>query len=309
MAEQCFEMVTRGNIARHLFYLAKEPLPCRIFNYTRPGCTKCTLYEADDYIRTEVQHLNYDLVEEHIPVQSFVPDTSVPHGFRKPLHHEPWFDAVNIYARKAGTLYSEQVILLLAHKDSQSWLPCAAGAYDNAIGTAALLELARLFGHYPSKRSIWFLFCNEEHWPWTSVKAAKKLAAQHLQILAVINIDSIGGKAIEDSVGRMTQVTRYSTREGKKIALLLDGLNKEYKIGLHHKSCFLEQPNDDDGSFINAGILPAVMAIGSYPYQNPAYHTTEDTADKVDLQNAVLSTKLIAAAIQHIDEIGNEVMS
>lgn len=299
-----YRQLNDKHIENHLFYLAKEPLPCRIFNYTRPGSTICTLYEADAYIRQQLSQYGYVPVDECVPVQSFVPDSTVPHGFRKPLQNEPWHEACNIYARKTGNSRPDRIILLLAHKDSQSWLPCAAGAYDNAIGVAVTLELARLFADYPCRNSIWFLFCNEEHWPWTSVTAAKEMAAQHRPVVAVINIDSIGATSPKAPPGQMTQVTRFSTPQGKQLAQLIDEINNREKIGLYHHTYYLETPNDDDGSFINAGISSAVLAIGNYPYDNPFYHSLEDTADKVDLQNATLSAGLIAATVQYLDQNG-----
>ena len=54
---------------------------------------------------------------------------------------------------------------------------CAAvGA--NAIGTAGVLELARVFADYAFNRTVWFLLCNEEHVPWTSVTAANGAKAR-----------------------------------------------------------------------------------------------------------------------------------
>lgn len=43
-------------ISKHLFYLAKNPLPYRKLNLTLPGHEKNTLYEADDYLAGSGDH-------------------------------------------------------------------------------------------------------------------------------------------------------------------------------------------------------------------------------------------------------------
>jgi len=302
------QQVELKNLSAHLLYLAQSPLPSRTLNYTRPGQTQCTLYEADDFIEAHLRYFGYSIKKEKVKVQAFQLDKSVAHGFRKPLPTEPWFDAFNLYAQKVGHSWPEELIIVVAHKDSQSWLTCAAGAHDNAIGTAGLLEIARLLSQYKSQRSIWFIFCNEEHWPWTSVAAAQTVVEAGLKVIAVLNLDGIAGKADSDkSHRRMLNVTRYSTPAGKILGDLIAHVNQKYKIGLIQTQYFCEQPNDDDGSFIKAGIEAAVLNIGSFPYAEPNYHTVADTPEKVDLVNARLTTQLMLATVLHLDFYGYQV--
>ncbi len=42
-----------------LFYLSHDPLPFRKLNYTRPGQTRCSLYEADDFIQARLEGYGY----------------------------------------------------------------------------------------------------------------------------------------------------------------------------------------------------------------------------------------------------------
>lgn len=290
--------VDAERIRRDLFYVANDPLPCRTLNYSLPGHEKCTLYEADDFIVGILNEGGYGIATETVPVQAFVRDPTVAWGFRKPLAHEPWYDAVNIVATKPGPSSSNEVVVIVAHKDSQSWLSCGPGAYDNAVGVVSLLEISRLLRGCDVARTIKFLFCNEEHWPWTSVDAAQRMAESDLDIVAVLNIDSIGGKSSADvEDGRLTSVTRFSTPEGDKLADLIAEVNDAYEIGLEQWKVEAERPNDDDGSFVNAGIAPAVLLIGSYPYADPNYHTLSDTPDKVDIENVRRATQLAAATV------------
>ena len=82
--------------------------------------------------------------------------------------------AYNVYAERRGKTRPDEIILLLAHKDSQSWVH-SPGAYDNAVGTVAILEIARIIAKLEPQRTMRFLWCNEEHYPWTSVLAANNM--------------------------------------------------------------------------------------------------------------------------------------
>ena len=65
-------------ISKHLFYLAKDPLPYRKLNQTLPGHQKNTLYEADDYLAGKLEAWGYRVEREGVRVQAFRRDTSKP---------------------------------------------------------------------------------------------------------------------------------------------------------------------------------------------------------------------------------------
>ncbi len=298
------KQVSGENIKEYLLYLSKDPLPCRCMNYTIPGHNKNTLYEADDYIIDKLKSSGYEISSEVFPVQAFQ-KTDKKAGFpffRKPEPSEPWYNAYNILAEKKGLTLPDEVIVLVSHKDSQSWLNCAPGAYDNAAGVSANIEISRILNSYKNNRTIRFLFCNEEHWPWTSAAAAENMAKSGQNIIAVLNVDSIGGKPQKETArGKKTNITRYCTSEGEQLADLMEKLNKEHNIGLHQNKYKCEIPNDDDGSFVNAGIHAAVLNIGSFPYADPDYHTEKDIPENVDITNVEMAVKLNLAAVLHLD--------
>ena len=296
------QRIQQDALKRDIFHLSKDPLPCRCLNHTIPGHDMSTLHEADAYIAARLKSAGLDPEKEVVPVQAFVPDPSQAHGFRKPVSDEPWYDATNLVAKKPGLRNPNDLIILIAHKDTQSWLGCAAGAHDNAVGVAALLSMAHAVRNVSLNRTLWFVFCNEEHWPWTSVQIAENIASSDYNTVAVFNVDGIGGKSV-DSVkkGEMVNVTRYTTPEGEQIADLLISLNSIYGIGLEQGKYAYDRPNDDDGSFINAGIPAAVMNIGTFPYAEPNYHTRNDIPENVDVKNVQLSAQLILCGVMHID--------
>jgi hypothetical protein len=301
------DRVDEARISQAVFHLSKDPLPCRRLNYTLPGHDKCTLHEADDFIRDMLESWGYQVESEAVRVQAYRRDTSKPltQQFSQPPPSDPWYHAFNLYAKKTGKELPDELIILISHKDSQSWLDIGPGANDNAVGTAGNLEIARVLSSHQTRRSVWFVFCNEEHTPWTSETAARRLAESGLNVIAVVNLDGIGVKSEADRLaGRMTNVTRYTTVEGEALADLMAELNEEYGIGLTVTKFKSERPNDDDGSFVKAGIPRSVLNIGSFPYADPNYHSEADTPELVDVRNAKLATQLTLAAVLHIDTCG-----
>lgn len=295
--------VREEEIRRHLFYLAKDPLPFRKLNYTRPGQEKNSLYEADDYLAGQLQAWGYTVEREGVRVQAYRRDPSKPkaHQYSPPAPDDPFYTAYNLYAEKKGQRHPEEIILLLGHKDSQSWVD-SPGANDNAIGTSGLLEIARVLATYSNQRTIRFLWCNEEHTPWTSVYAAQQAKARGDKIIAVFNLDGIGVKSAEDTAaGKKTNVTLFTAPEGEALAQLVSAANQRFEIGLEQRIAKRPRPGDDDGSFVQAGYPIAVVQIGSFPYADPNYHSEGDIPEHTDVTNAAMTVRLTLATVVTLD--------
>lgn len=297
------DRVSAEQIRADVDYLSVE-LPRRTLNHTRPGADRCSLYEADDYIVSQLQAAGYAVEREAVSgIQAFRTDRSrpMPHQFSRPEPEDPSYTAYNLYARVRGAECPDEYLVAIAHKDSQSWTP-SPGAHDNAAGTAGVLAMARALVGFEPRCSVWFVFCNEEHTPWTSEVTANGMAGAGLGVRGVVNVDSIGGRAPDDvAAGRPTHVTRYTSPEGEALAQRTAQVNERYGLGLITGRFESERPNDDDGSFIKAGIPAAVLHIGSYPYANADYHAETDTADKVDEQLLAQSAKLSLALLLDLD--------
>ena len=295
--------VEAARMSKHLFYLAKDPLPYRKLNLTLPGHEKNTLYEADDYLAGKLEGWGYRVEREGVQVQAFRRDTSKPKQaqYSPPKPEDPWYTAYNLYAEKKGRSHPDRIILVLAHKDSQSWID-SPGANDNAIGTVGVLEMARVLAKYRSESTIRFLWCNEEHTPWTSRTAAQKAKTRGDDIVAVFNLDGIGAKTAEETTaGKRTNVTAYTAPEGKRLAELMAEVNARYSIGLEQRTAKRAQPGDDDGSFILAGYPAAVINIGSWPYGEPNYHAEGDIPESCDVANAAMTVQATLAAVVILD--------
>lgn len=287
-----------------VYALAKDPLPRRTANFTLPGHARSTLDEADDWIAARLAESGYDVEREDCKVQAFGCDRTKPlhHWYADPPPGSPEFVVHNLYAEQRGEHLPDEIAVALAHKDSQSWIECP-GALDNAVGTAAVLEIARILADRGTRRTVRFLFCNEEHTPWTSVVAARRMHDRGEQVVAVMNLDSLAGKSDEDlRSGRKTNVTLYTRPEGRPFADLMERVNERYAIGLDQRAVLREQPGDDDGSFVSAGFAMAIMNLGSYPYADSEYHLPGDVPERIDYENVRMSVQASLAALLEIDE-------
>jgi len=295
--------VDAARMKKTLFYLSKDPLPFRKLNHTVPGHAKNTLHEADDYLAGRLESFGYRVDREAVRVQAFRCDTRKPkHAqYSRPMPEDPWYTAYNLYAERKGRSKPGEIILLVAHKDSQSWVD-SPGANDNAIGTAAVLEIACVLARHPAQRTIRFLFCNEEHIPWTSVTAAQNAKARGDNLVAVFNLDGVGVKSAEQTAaGKMTNVTAYTKPEGERLAQWMAAVNVRFGLGLEQRAVKRPGPGDDDGSFVKAGYAAAVINIGSWPYADPNYHAEGDIPERTDVPNAAKATQATLAAVLTLD--------
>jgi photosystem II stability/assembly factor-like uncharacterized protein len=99
----------------------------------------------------------------------------------------------NVVATKQGTVSEEQVIIC-GHYDSISQISAtrAPGADDNASGTSAVLESARILGDWPFERTIKFIcFAGEEQGLLGSSEYAGRALYAGDDIVAVLNCDMI----------------------------------------------------------------------------------------------------------------------
>ena len=118
----------------------------------------------------------------------------------------------NVVATIPGRKKTEGIYMLIAHFDSISEQPeiSASGADDNASGTAAVLEIARILKGVQLESSIQFgIFSNEEQDGLGSKHFAKKARKEGLRIKGCINLDVIGYNGAMKSLPR-----EGSTRRG-----------------------------------------------------------------------------------------------
>lgn len=194
----------------------------------------------------------------------------------------------NVIAQVEGQTYPEQVVIICAHYDStsnQRWT-LAPGADDNASGTAAVLEAARIVASRPLDFTVRFiLFSAEEQGLIGSLRYVQEKLNPAENILGVINLDMvayadylpedldvIGNRSSSWLVDRVAALAGiYGPVQGKKII----------------DASFVYS---DHAPFWDRGIA-AICAIEDASVPNPYYHKTTDTVDTLNFDFYRLATR------------------
>jgi len=222
----------------------------------------------------------------------------------------------NIAVELTGTSRPEEIIIVGAHYDA---VPGAPGANDNGSGVAAILKLADRFRDKSFQRTVRFVaFVNEE--PPNSMTGnmgsfvyAKNAAKENDNIIAMFSLETIGYFSDEkDSQKYPMLFNLFYPNKGNFIAFVGNlssrGLVTKSIRSFRAHSTFPSEgivapafiPGiswSDHWSFWKHG-YPAIMITDTAPYRYPAYHTSEDTPDKVDYEKMVYVVKGIEKMIQ-----------
>ena len=102
----------------------------------------------------------------------------------------------NVIGTIPGTKYPDQVIAFTAHMDSTQF---SHGCYDNAAGSANLLELARYYAKIPPARTLRFIWTGSEE---RGLLGSKYFVSAHKEEIErtklCVNIDLAGSPAGKD---------------------------------------------------------------------------------------------------------------
>lgn len=205
-------------------------------------------------------------------------------------------EIINIYALKRGTDTAAPPVVLTAHWDAVLGGP---GADDDASGCSALLETAKVLGHVPLRRSVFFImFANEELGYLGSYAHMRRFHDWTPHI--VINLDCIA---------YATQQQRYYPLTGfpsQGDFIMVAGLERDQQFA--YRFCdvidrFIPQLSYycliEDEELVNNPILenlqhsdhmvfweqkqPALFLTDTGPMRNPNYHTKTDVIQSLDL--------------------------
>jgi hypothetical protein len=215
-----------------------------------------------------------------------------------------------------------EVIVVGAHYDSVLGSP---GANDNASGTAAVIELARLLRDLDGtggKRIRLVLFVNEEP-PYFrteamgSLRYARALAARRERVVAMYSLETIGFYSSEP--GSQVYPAPFGLLfpdRGDFVAFvgllrsrpLLQRTIGSFRAHTAFPSIGGVAPNaipgigwSDHWAFAEQG-FQAVMVTDTAPFRYPHYHRATDTPDKVDTESLARVVKGIERVIRDLAE-------
>lgn len=271
------EAASRARLEAHVVELA-ERIGER--NFRRPAA----LDAAADYIARELRAFGYQ-----VAVQEF---TAGGQLFR------------NLEATLPGRGTADEIVVVGGHYDSVLGTP---GADDNATGTAAVIELARLLREEarraPLARTVRFVaFVNEEP-PFFLTEQmgsrvyARAAAARGDRIVAMLSLETIGyytdrqgtqqypppiGLAYPDRGDFIGVVGNVASRA--LVRRCIAAFRRRGRIpseGLAAPSWVPGVFWSDHSSFWHHG-YPAVMITDTAPFRNPYYHSAADTPEHID---------------------------
>jgi hypothetical protein len=203
----------------------------------------------------------------------------------------------NIIATIPGQVSPERVVIVCAHYDSTSnqARTAAPGADDNASGTAAVMEIARILGGYQFDFTVKLIAFSAEEWGlYGSRHYAQDARQRGESILGVINLDMIG----------------FADRVPEDLDLIVndrsDWLGNRYvaAAGRYAPLDILKAINasvtgSDHSPFWDQG-YSALLGIEDVPLTNPSYHRPTDTIDTLNLDFAAAVTRASLAAVAEL---------
>ena len=222
-----------------------------------------------DYLKAQLESYGYKGVE----VQTFPSGRST---------------GMNVIATKRPNNKNHdngQIVIVGAHHDSVSRGP---GANDDASGTAAVLELARIFASTPTAAEVRFAFFGaEENGLVGSRYYANQMSAEEIErTVAMFQMDMVGAR----DAGHLTMFTL----DGQANTVTDLAASAASRVSLNEIPPYSTLGRSDHVPFHEKGI-PAALFIHT-PLE-PWYHTSEDTIDKVSPEKVFDVASIVGAAL------------
>ncbi|GAK09260.1 M20/M25/M40 family metallo-hydrolase [Geomicrobium sp. JCM 19038] len=220
--------------------------------------------EAAAYIEGEFERLGYE-TEQHL--------FDIRNGQA---------ESQNVIAvKEADGVENPEIVYVTAHYDSVSVSP---GANDNASGTAAIIELARVLEDVPSDKEVRFIAFGAEE---IGLVGAREYVAQ----LSEEEIERSAANYNLDMIATNYEATsqmHITTVDGEENAVWDSSVHAAEVLGYDHNDYTLHRMGRSDHvPFHDAGIDAALyiwMEPGTPPgaaRPEPWYHTPEDTIDRI----------------------------
>jgi hypothetical protein len=178
----------------------------------------------------------------------------------------------NVFAVKTGTKYPNKKYIICSHYDNMPPGNIAPGADDNASGTCAVMEAARLLAPFNFDYTIVFIaFDEEERGLYGSYAYADSVYNKGDSIIFVFNYDMIAYDGNNDQ--QIDLISNYSSvTYGDNVKLVFD----IYQPQLNAVSIIYEYMSQSDHwSFWQRG-YHAFLGIEDLNDLNPYYHTVND---------------------------------
>ena len=203
----------------------------------------------------------------------------------------------NVIVTIPGQVTPLKECLMIAHYDGVSAGP---GADDNASGTSAVMEAARILGGYQFESTIRLIAVSgEEVGLCGSSDYASRARGQNSDLLGVVNADMIGYPLTGDTARLIAGSYYTHCRLADSVVVF----NKRYGIGAK-----VDLSDSSSGSdhvpFTSAGYDAIIISEGSsgeiWARKNPFYHTPNDSLSKLHPGLIRRSAQLMIASVAEL---------
>lgn len=219
-------------------------------------------------LTTTIQSRNY-LSPSNAKATDFIFEKFLEYGYTPEIQNFSGTRGENVIATKTGTKYPEKEFIICGHYDNMPSGATAPGADDNASGTVAVLEAARILSAFDFDYTIRFAAWDEEEIGLVGSYAyAQRAAEQGQQIVGVLNLDMIAWDSNNDFVYTIAtdELSQIFTNDFISTTAL-------YQPQFSHNYYYTTA--SDHASFWDFG-YPAMLAIEDWYDFNAYYHTTND---------------------------------
>ena len=201
----------------------------------------------------------------------------------------------NVVAELPGTLPGRGAIVVSAHYDAinvEGHGP-APGAEDNASGTAALLETARVLARHKLATSVRFVAFAAEEQGLLGSKHRAQLLQKHratATVQAVINMDMVGY-----AHGAPPHVLVDTFRSSRALAARVS-LAAAAHSSTRVSAGIFSQGRSDHRPYVDVGV-PAVTLASAWWRHYPNYHSGQDLPSSVDPAAVAAAARVAVAAV------------
>ena len=205
----------------------------------------------------------------------------------------------NVVATKPGTLLADEAVIISGHYDSVTLddpMTLAPGADDDASGTAAVLEAARVMAGKHYQRTVRFIcFGGEEQGTQGSAVYAANAANAGDLITGVLDFDMIG---YVDQKPEFAEI--LCNGPSTWLADFVDECGAAYVPGFGVTSVLSSSSvRSDHGPFWLVG-YPAITGYSDLPPVNPYYHTDGDTLGIITKSFLANCTRVAVATLAEL---------
>jgi len=189
---------------------------------------------------------------------------------------------------------NDRFVIISGHYDLKKLDPPMDGANDGGSSTAVLIELANLIENPPIQIRIVFFDgeeCIGEKYTATDGLYGSRYYASGMdpeKCVCVINVDMVGGKELKFVLPEVIQPSMYK--------LFIRGA-KDLGIAPEEIAEFIEGDILDDHTPFKERGIANIDLIG---FNNPHWHTPEDTVDKLSPRSLELTAWLVLGMLRHL---------